>query len=271
MWPRLLFWLITAFFITMNVLLWRSEFGGRSGSGSTVPLETVWHKMLLAPDNSRLEIRHHGKKIGYATWQPAVGEDLATGRRMLEEPLPEGMIRQPSGYNIDFDSNFSIDKLTRLRCRFDLRLATNQQWQEFILDLMIRPSTWQIQASAATETVRLVSNDETGHSEQVFKFSDLQKTDKLPQQAGWPLTPGLIAALGLPQNPGKAAPAALGLKWEARNDWLKIASERMRVYRLQARLLDRYQIVLLISIEGEILRVELPDEILLINDQLTIL
>ena len=86
MWPRLLFWLITAFFITMNVLLWRSEFGGRSGSGSTVPLETVWHKMLIAPDNSRLEIRHHGKKIGYATWQPAV-----LGREEQEQ-------RQPSAH-----------------------------------------------------------------------------------------------------------------------------------------------------------------------------
>src|SRR2546427_5393070 len=80
------------------------------------------------------------------------------------------MIRRPPRstlfpYTTLFRSNFSIDKLTRLRCRFDLRLATNQQWQEFTLDLMIRPSTWQIQASAATETVNSCHRSEEHTSE----------------------------------------------------------------------------------------------------------
>ena len=83
--------------------------------------------------------------------------------------------------------------------------------------------------------------------------------------------PALIAALGLPRSPAQAGPAALDLHWEARNDWLQIASERMRVYRLQAKLLDRFQLLLFISLEGEILRVELPDEIVLVNDHLSIL
>jgi hypothetical protein len=270
MWSRLVFLLITAFFVTMNVLLWRSEFGHHNNMGR-VPLETVWHKMVIAPDNSKLEIRHHGKKIGYGTWTPSVGEELATGKRMLEEPPPEGMIPDPSGYNIDFGGTVSIDNLTRVRFTFDLRLTTNHHWQEMSLHLMVRPSVWDVRASAAAGTVTFSSNDDTGHSEQVFKLADLEKPDKFLQQAGWPISPALIAALGLPRNPAQANSAVLGLQWEARNDWLQIASERMRVYRLQARLLDRFQIAVFISLEGEILRVELPDEIVLVNDQLSIL
>ena len=42
----------------------------------------------------------------------------------------------------------------------------------------------------------------------------------------------------------------------------------MRAYRLQARLLDRYQARIFVSRVGEILRVDLPDEVVLLNDQL---
>src|SRR5437764_11061905 len=129
MWARLLFWLITVFFLTMNVLLWRYELGGRNNLGS-VPVETVWHKMLIAPDNSRLEIRHHGKKIGYGTWAPSVADELSAAKRLLEEPSPEGMIPEPSGYSIDSGGNFSIDNVTRLRFGFDLRPTAHHQWQE---------------------------------------------------------------------------------------------------------------------------------------------
>jgi len=270
MWSRLSFCLVTAFFIAMNVLLWRWEFGSRHERGSSIPLETVWQKMLIAPDNSQLEIRRHGKKIGHGTWVPSVGEEFGFGKRILEEDL-EGMIPEPSSYSIDFSGNFSIDSATRLRFSMDLKLTTNHQWQELRVDLRVRPYVWEIQASAATETVRFSSNDEGGRSEQTFKFADLQRPEKLLQDAGLPLSPGILAAMGLQRNPAAGGPATLGLKWEARNDWLKIANERLRVYRVQARLLERFQMVLFISFEGQILRVELPDDIVLINDQLTIL
>ncbi len=270
MWARVLFWLVTAFFITMNVLLWRSETGGRSNLGS-IPVQTVWQKMLIAPDSSHLEIRHHGKRIGFGTWTPKVGSGPSPAKELGEEEAPEGMIDEPSGYNIDFGSNFSLDNVTRLRFGFDLQLSTNQQWQEFTLHVSLRPSSWEVRASAGTGTVKFTSNDEFGPSEQVFKLSDLKKPDQFFKQTGLPLSPALLAALGLPRAPTQATPAALGLAWEARNDWLKIGSERMRVYSLQARLLDRFRILLLISLEGEILRVELPDDIVLVNDQLSIL
>jgi len=270
MWSRLLFLLITVFFLTMNVLLWRYSFG-RNIIGSGIPTETVWHKMVMAPDPSRLEIRHHGKKIGYGTWAPSIAEDSSASKRMEEDISPEGMVQEPLGYKIDLGGNFSIENLARLRFELDVRLSTNHTWQELNVHLGMRPNFWDVHATTAGETIKLISDDETGHAEQTIKFSDLQNPDKLFHLVGWPLSPGLLAALGLPRNPSQAAPLSLGLKWEARNDWLNIGKERMRVYRLQARLLDRFQMALFISFEGQILRVELPDEIVLINDQLTIL
>jgi hypothetical protein len=73
--------------------------------------------------------------------------------------------------------------------------------------------------------------------------------------------------LGLPSSP--AATVSLGLEWEASTDWLPIGHTQMRVYRLEARLLGRFRAVILVSLEGEILRVELPDDIVLTNDVLT--
>ena len=70
---------VTAFFVAMNVLLWRSEFGGHQ-FGVTVPPETVWEKVLTAPDTSLLTIRHHGKKIGTCQWSASVGQDRAVGQ-----------------------------------------------------------------------------------------------------------------------------------------------------------------------------------------------
>lgn len=43
----------------------------------------------------------------------------------------------------------------------------------------------------------------------------------------------------------------------------------MRVFRLQAHLFDRYQAVVTVSRSGEIMRVELPNGIQLVNDALT--
>ena len=63
--------------------------------------------------------------------------------------------------------------------------------------------------------------------------------------------------------------AALDLQWTARKDWLEIGRSKVGVYRLQARLLDQYQAVVIVSRVGEILRVELPNGVRLVNDALT--
>ena len=47
--PRITFLAITMFWVVMNVLLWRTEYGVR-GSGIAVPVDLVWRKILTAPD-----------------------------------------------------------------------------------------------------------------------------------------------------------------------------------------------------------------------------
>src|SRR5512136_508398 len=89
---------LTLFWLAMNVLLWRSEFGPRNPMGSVVPVEAVWRKILTAPDDSALEIRHRGKKIGFCHWAANLGRERATGKTLAEEALPEGSIERLSCY-----------------------------------------------------------------------------------------------------------------------------------------------------------------------------
>jgi hypothetical protein len=76
-----------------------------------------------------------------------------------------------------------------------------------------------------------------------------------------------IQGLPMPdaQKPGGLS---LGLVWEARTDWIAIGHASVRAYRLRARLFDRYEVVVTVSPVGEILRVELPGEWTLVNEQL---
>ena len=62
--PRITWLLIAAFWVAMNVLLWRSEYGTHS-NGIPVPLDLVWRKVLTAPDASSLTVYQNGKKTGF--------------------------------------------------------------------------------------------------------------------------------------------------------------------------------------------------------------
>src|SRR5689334_14386509 len=95
---RIAFLLITVFWLVMMVLLWRSEYIGNRGLGASVPLEVVWQKILTAPDNSSLEISHHGQKIGYCRWATIVGDDLSELTAKADEAPPEGMVESLSSY-----------------------------------------------------------------------------------------------------------------------------------------------------------------------------
>lgn len=263
---RVSFLLIALFWVAMNGLLWRSEFGGGGELGSAVPVSLVWEKVLTAPDDSSLEINSHGKKIGYCRWLANVGEELSTGKLGTEEVLPEGMVRQLAGYTIDLEGSFLREGHSG-RLRFDLhgRFAADHAWQELAVRANLRPTVWELRALSADESLTLKVEDDESRWEQRFAFADLRQPEKLLKELGFPAWPGLF-------NPALILPApqdySLGLNWEARNDWLKIGHSQVRVYRLQARLLDRYQAVVIVSRVGEILRVELPNDLVLVNDAL---
>lgn len=114
MFNRVLFVLVTAFFVTMNALLWRAEFRGENELGSGVPTDVVLHRILTAPDNSNLEIRRNGKRVGFARWSANIGEDMATGRRLeVDQNQLEGKIDQLSHFTLDCDGEVTVGNPVR--------------------------------------------------------------------------------------------------------------------------------------------------------------
>lgn len=267
MFNRLYFPLVVLFWVVMNVLLWRAEFGGGNEAVSTVSTEVVWQKILTAPDDSTLEISWNGKKLGYCRWVANVGEELATGKVSSEDYVPEGMIRQLGRYTIDTEGNVLLgEPASRLRFSLHLQFATNHVWRQLSLRLASRPNAWEIRTKAEEETLTLKHDDPTGAWSRTFTYEELRHPRQLLEEFAGPLPLALLGpAAALEQH----NQLSLGLQWSAHNDWLNIGHAQVRVYRLQARLLDRYQIVVFVSRVGEILRVELPNGVVLVNEALS--
>ena len=258
--------LLTCFWVTMNVLLWRSQYGSHDPAASAVPAEVIWQKILTAPDSSSLSVYHHRKKVGFCHWITSIGEDLS---RTTADTPPEGMVGRVSGYRLQLEGNlaFSDDPANRLRFDGSLRLGRDKLWQEFTLRLNLRPGSWEIHSVAADQTVRFKAEEGDVAINQVLKFSELTNPEELARQLGDPFALGWMSALGLGQLSSGSTPQ-VGLKWQAWHDSVRIGHSSVRAYRMEARLLERYRVILFVSRVGEILRVELPDELVLVNDQL---
>lgn len=258
-----LFWLV------MSVLLWRAELRGGPERGTAVPADRIWQKILTAPDNSTLEVRQHGKKIGFCRWAANAGEEITTGKVSSDEFAPEGMIKRLAGYTIDVDGTFRIKNFTNnVRVDFSLKLSTNHVWQEIVLRLNLRPFEVEIRASNPEKMMRLKAADEHGRWERALSFSDLRNPELAFQEIGHPV---FVALAGLvSQLPtGKQSGDAFRLPWRGSSEWLEIGPTRLRAYRLHTRLMNQYPVTLYVSRVGELLRVELPNEIVLVNDGLT--
>jgi hypothetical protein len=270
MFSRIALLLVTLFWLTMNYLLWRSEFGGRGDAGSAVPVETIWRKILTAPDNSSMEIIHQGTKLGYCRWAAGLGPDPSQKKIAGGETLPEGISRGRSGYRIDFDGNVSPREFQdHIHFNFSIKLATNQIWREFSLRINSREDSLTVLASAAEQKLRFWTGNEDARSARIISFSDLQNPQALIQEFDLPVSLELFGLQGLPiSEAGKPGSFSLGAAWVARTDRITIGHASVRAYRLQMKLLDRYQVVVMVSTVGEILRVELPGDWTLVNEQL---
>jgi hypothetical protein len=158
----------------------------------------------------------------------------------------------------------------RLGFAFDIIFSTNRDWQQFKADFKFRPGreTWSLSSRASEKTLRFNMDNQDENYSHVYKFSDLQNPQFVLNEFQLPIPPQLLDSLGLPK-PGQAAAPALGLAWEAHSDWVTFGHTSVRAYRLQAHLFDRFRIIVMVSQVGEILRVELPDDWVLVNAQLS--
>ncbi len=259
MFTRIALLLSAMFCVTMNYLLWRSEFGGPNHRGSLVPAEVVWRKILASPDNSSLDVLHHGRKVGYARWAVSERRGPAGGGNIAGAP---------AGYRLDLEGSVALDATAgRIHLDLDVLLGADRSWQELDLRASQRENGLAILARAAEGVVHLSTESEGEKVERVVTFAELQNPRALADAFA---VPAPVELFGIPDWPADARGGvwpASGLAWEARSDRINLGHTAARAYRLQTRLLDRWQIVILVSPVGEILRVELPDEWVLASDE----
>ncbi len=269
---RLWFPTVALFWAVMNALLWRAEFGPRPEGGIPVSPELVWERVLTAPDDSTLDIFQDSRKVGWIRWIPQVEEGpVPDGGELLSTNAPEGRVTRVGGYTVIYEGNLAAPDSPR-RYRFSGRLEfdARKQWQAFSLRLILRPQVWELRADAREQAVtfRIGEGEDGAAWEQRFTFAELAQPEALLATLGLPLPAGWSRARWSPELAAGLRPPAGGVAWDTRSDWLQIGSARSRVFRVSARLLDRYEVRLVLSRVGEILRVELPRKITLISDAL---
>ena len=264
---RAIFILVTGFWLTMNVLLWQTEFGSRK-SGGSVPVAVVWEKILTAADDSSLTVFHKDKLVGACHVQTQVGEEWS---QIGDDNVPSGRPKRGRGYRLRIDGSAILPDFTnRVRFDGDLRLDKNKEWQEVNGRAMMRLLTWQIHSLAAEQTLRLKIEGGAAPFDVVLRFSDLRNPAALTYKLLGPSAGDLVADAGVAAVAGNASTIALGIKWDAQEDSLRIGRTAVQVYRLHTRLMDRYEVTLVVSRAGEILRAELPGDYRLVNDRLAI-
>ena len=248
---RLNFILIAAFWVTMNVLLWRMEFGSH-GSDTPVPMSLVWRKILTAPDASSLSVFQSGQRTGYCEFSTSVGQEMAA--LDADKPPPEGLLAR-AGFQIHVAGNFALGDFTN-RVKFDGRASflSTHQWREFNLKISSRVAVVEIHSLATNQTVHVKILNDGELMERDLKFDELQDPGALIRAFAGDFAGGMLAGLELPILPAAVADAPI---WNVRRTRVTIGTEPVPVYELETRVLDQ-AIVIDVSTLGEILSVNLP-------------
>ncbi len=271
---RLWLLVVILFWVVMNGLLWRAEYGSSATLGSKLPVAVVWKKILDTPDASGLEIRQNGEKIGYFRWSvlqetPEDAESVLTENPGQEEL--DGMIERILGYSIQVDGSFSpnADPQQYVRYGFSIRLAPDgTTWTNANFRVGMKRTWLELGAEPGAEEVTLKHTQGSVQSDFRLAWADLRNPGRLLQSLGVPLPwESLLPLTGLPAMPTENM--ELGLSWEAGSEFVTVAHTRVRVYYLRTRLLEDMGIRLMISRAGEILRAELPYGITLVNESFT--
>jgi hypothetical protein len=250
------FFLIAAFWVAMNVLLWRAEYGSHNG-GTPVPLDLVCRKILTAPDASSLSVYQDGQKMGFCEFSTSIQQEMA----QLDEdnPPPEGLVAR-AGYQIRLNGNVAFGDFTN-RVKFDgrVKFSPQREWRELNLKISAHLITVEIHSLATNQTVSVQITTDGATDSRVFTFADLQNPNTLLRALGGDLGGGPWSGLDLPALPAATA-LAQNIPWEASRVRLMVGREAVSAYRLETRVLGQL-VVIHVSTLGEILRVELPGDI----------
>jgi len=254
--PRLIFLGIAAFWLTMNVLLWRAEYGARGGD-TTIPVQLVWRKILTAPDASSLTVFQKGDRMGYCEISTGVGQQMATFDE--DKPPVEGFVAKP-GYQIHIAGNISLGDFTN-RIKFDGRAMFDRQrhWQELSVRISSRTAVIEVRSLSTNQIAHVkVSNEGSVVMEHDIPFDELQDPNAIIRE----LAGNYVGDFGGVFELADVFPGAASQKieWDARRTRVKIGAEAIPVYRLETSVLG-HPVVMDVSTLGEILRVDLPGDI----------
>ncbi len=248
----------------MNALLWEEEYGARRSSVS-IPLSAVWEKVLTSADRSVLNIRRDGRTIGTLEWTPSVVEPVRTN----DSVEIEGLVDQSEGYHIQAVLRFfgTDPALGRLLIQGGADFAGDRSWRGLELRVDQRPRVWTLRATSGTGEVVLDMEEGRRHVEQRFQTRDLSSVGALlgPMAAFLP-APGTAGSSGSGGIPAEWLDR--NLQWTAAQDWMKVGRSRVRIYKVTGRLGGALEAVAYVSRAGEILKVQLPDNLQLVSDAL---
>jgi hypothetical protein len=259
---RILFFFIAAFWLVMNFLLWRSQWDSRSQIGNRVQVESVWQRILTCPDPSSLDIFDRDKKIGFCHWNATAGNSPLINQKIIEQDYaPDATETKITGYTLNFEGNTGLT-FTSNRVRFEgsIALSTNQEWKDLRIRLSVRPQSWEVRASAASQKVVIKASEGGATWTNAYTFSELQNPERLLAGLGgnyW------LQMIGLTSETFKST--AGSMQWEAHEDRMRLGHSRVRAYRLETHILGR-AINVYISQVGEILWIDLPQQINLRNE-----
>jgi hypothetical protein len=263
---RIFFLAVLSFWLAMNGLLWRSQWGAHSRIGSAVPAEVVWEKILSAPDASSLGIYDHTNKVGLCHWIANVGNSpLASNKILADDYAPDGKGEQVTGYSLAFEGSATLANTNRIRFEATLELASNRAWRNFHLRVSLRPRVWDVRAAAAAEKLVLKVEDSNGSWQRTLNFSDRRDPEAMWSEMGGTGVLSLLAGDGWTPSQESLSGLAGAVEWQAHEDWIQVGHNKARAYRLETEFLGRH-IYLFTSRVGEILWVEFPDKITLRNE-----
>ncbi|MFQ3167926.1 MAG: hypothetical protein ACI8QI_000459 [Limisphaerales bacterium] len=265
---RLIFPVILLFWLAMNVLLWRAEYGD-TDRGSRVSNDVVLNKIFNAPDASNLRVSQNGTLLGFVHWEIIPDEVYFSGTNQ-----PVGRVESIKGYTLALDGRIQIE-LIKMKLRFTLRAALDAKlaWQSVSATIDLPPSTWEFAAAATNQVLRVKHDGALGQWERSTPLGQLRNPAALLEPFAGPvfaplLKPLLPPAAALGQATG--APFELGLEWAAYNDAIRLGSTRVRIYRIEAKLPGERVITVLVSRVGEILQVTFPGQLEFTNESFTL-
>lgn len=264
---RLLLSALGVFWVVMSLLLWRAEYGDVGVSGTPLAPEVVWKKILTSPDSSSLAIVHRGERIGFCHLITSVAEGFDDAS---PANTPEGLIRSIHSYNLDISGSVSLPDST-VRIRFDgqMTLAEDQSWESFRVQIIAPPVVVDVDSIQQEGTVQAKVEGAGYPLRRTLRLDQLHQPQAVFAEVFGAAGPYLARTLPFDMADPNAPSFQRELRWSAWTDRIKLGQSTAQVYRLALNLWEGYEVVILISRAGEILRAELPGKLTLINEALT--